>query len=69
MPIQTHLNLPFLEKRLRGYPDQRLVSFVLEGVRLEADVELQTVLVPHLTSLPLGYASVRKEIRRLHEKG
>eukprot|EP00965_Chrysotila_dentata_P178062 5882142-Pleurochrysis_carterae.AAC.1 len=51
-----------------GYPDQRLLSFLFEGVRLEADVKLQTVLVPHLASLPSGYESVRKEIRRLHSK-
>eukprot|EP00965_Chrysotila_dentata_P010433 339734-Pleurochrysis_carterae.AAC.2 len=37
--------------------------------RVEADVELQTVLVPHLTSLPPRYASVKKEIRRLRVKG
>eukprot|EP00965_Chrysotila_dentata_P072166 2385234-Pleurochrysis_carterae.AAC.1 len=40
----------------------------MDGVRLEADVELQTVLIPHLTSLPAGYESVRKEILRLHSK-
>lgn len=48
------------------YPDQTLISYLLEGVRLDADVELQLVLVPHLTSLPLGFASVEKELRRLH---
>ncbi|KAL3892534.1 MAG: hypothetical protein SGPRY_015040, partial [Prymnesium sp.] len=48
------------------YPDQTLVSYLLEGVRLYADVELQLVLVPHLTSLPMGFASVEKELRRLH---
>ena len=37
-----------------------------QGVRLDADVELQSVFVPHLGSLPLGYASVAKELRRLH---
>eukprot|EP00965_Chrysotila_dentata_P072482 2394584-Pleurochrysis_carterae.AAC.1 len=67
-PIETHLNLAYIERRMRGYPDQRLVSYLLEGVRLEADVELQTVLIPHLTSLPAGYDSVRSEILRLHGK-
>ena len=64
-PIDTHLNLGFLRRRLRSYPDQYLVSNILEGARLDADVELQSVFVPHLVSLPLGYASVGKEIRRL----
>lgn len=57
-----------LMRRLwRRIPDQALLSYLLEGVRLEADVELQIVLVPHLTSLPLGFASVEKEIRRLQQ--
>ncbi|KAL3918049.1 MAG: hypothetical protein SGPRY_006156 [Prymnesium sp.] len=51
------------------YPDQALLSYLLEGVRLEADVELQLVLVPHLTSLPMGFTSVEKELRRLHGLG
>ena len=42
---------------------------MLEGVRFDADVELQTVLVPHLISLPLGFSSVRKELYRLADKG
>ena len=53
----------------RDYPDQNVVSHLLEGVRFQADVELQTVLVPHLISLPLGFASVRKELYRLQKNG
>ena len=68
-PIESHLNLTYLHARLQHYPDQTLVSNVLEGVRLDADVELQNVLVPHLSSLPFGYASVEKELRRLHGLG
>ena len=49
----THLDLAYLERRLRHYPDQFLAANILEGVRLDADVELQSVWVPHLTSLPL----------------
>ena len=64
-PINTHLNLEILASRLERYPDQTLVANLLEGVRLDADVELQTVLVPHLVSLAKGFASVEKEIRRL----
>ena len=59
----------YLESRLRHYPDQYLAANILEGVRLDADVELQSVWVPHLTSLPFGYASVGKELRRLRSLG
>ena len=65
----THLDLAYLEGRLRHYPDQYLAANILEGVRLDADVELQSVWVPHLTSLPFGYASVGKELRRLRSMG
>ena len=65
----THLDLGYLESRLRHYPDQYLAANILEGVRLDADVELQSVWVPHLTSLPFGYASVGKELRRLRSLG
>ena len=54
---------------MHDYPDQNMLSHLLEGVRFEADVELQTVLVPHLISLPLGFASVRKELYRLEKNG
>lgn len=47
------------------YPDQTLLSYLLEGIRLDADVELQLVMVPHLTSLPMSFASVEKELRML----
>lgn len=61
------LNRPLMRRLWYRIPDQELLSYLLEGVRLEADVELQIVLVPHLTSLPLGFASVEKEIRRLQK--
>jgi hypothetical protein len=54
---------------LEGYPDQNLVANILDGIRFEADVELQTILVPHLISLPKGFESVRKELYRLSEPG
>ena len=68
-PFESDLNLELFRRRLHGYPDQTLVANLLEGARLDADVELQTVLVPHLTSLPKGFASVEKELRRLHAMG
>lgn len=66
-PISSNLSLSFLSDELFHYPDQELYSHLLDGVSLEADVELQTVLVPHLTSLPRGFASVAKELRRLQK--
>ena len=73
LPIKSGLNLDrdnprSLASRLRDHPDQRLFSFVTEGVRFEADVELQSVLVPPLISLPKGFESVRKELYRLHAR-
>ena len=68
-PFETHLNLEYLRRRLGEYPDQYLVANLLEGVRLDADVELHSVFVPHLSSLPLGFASVRKEVDRMHALG
>ena len=58
----------FLAERLANYADQNLVANILEGVRFDADVELQAVLVAHLISLPLGFDSVRNELYRLGEK-
>ena len=69
LPLDSNLNLHRLRARLHGYPDQNLVSNLLEGIRFEADVELQTVLVPHLISLPMGFTSVRNELYRLQTLG
>ena len=69
LPLDSNLDLSRLRARLQGYPDQNLVSNLLEGIRFEADVELQTVLVPHLISLPMGFTSVRNELYRLQTLG
>lgn len=45
------------------------MAYLTEGVRLDADVELQAVLVPHLMSLSRGFRSVDAEIRQLEVKG
>ena len=58
-----------VRRRLEHYPDQFLISNLLEGARLDADVELQFVLVPHLTTLPFGFESVEKEVNRLEAYG
>ena len=47
------------------YPNQPILSFIVDGVRPIADVELQTVLVPHLMSLANGFESVVKELKRM----
>ena len=39
-PFDTHLNLELFPRRLHSYPDQTLLANLLEGVRLDADVEL-----------------------------
>jgi hypothetical protein len=67
--IRSDLNLGYLKRRLASYPNQKLAGFLLDGIQLEADVELQSVFVPHLVSLPNGFASVGKELRRLRGKG
>ena len=67
--ITTQLNRAYLAHRLRHYPDQRLVSNLVFGVRLEADIELNAVLMPHLVSLPLGFDSVGNELRRMRGLG
>ena len=69
LPLESHLDLDYLRQRLGTFPDQRLVAYLLEGVRMEAYVELQSVWVPHLLSLSDGYDSVRKELARLQARG
>ena len=72
VPLDFHadldhtLNVEFFTRELSDYPNQRLLSMIQEGVRYLADVELQGVFIPHLTSLPKGFASVHKEFKRLH---
>lgn len=60
-PFSTHLNLDWLRARLRSYPDQTLLANLLEGVRLDADVELQSVFIPHLASLPAPRLRLSRE--------
>ena len=64
-PLEHTLNTDYFRRRLRDYPNQRILSFIVEGVRPRADVELQTVLVPHLMSLANGFDSVVKELKRM----
>lgn len=64
-PLEHTLNVNYLLDRLHDYPNQQLLGFIAEGMRPWADVELQTVLVPHLMSLAKGFQSVVKEIQRM----
>ena len=38
---------------------------LVDGVQYRADLDLQFVFGPHLTSLPLGFGIVEKELKRL----
>ena len=71
-PLETDFNIKegsFLQVKLQDYPDQRLASNVLEGIRLEADLEMQIVLSPQLISIGEGYDSVQKTVRELKSMG
>ena len=65
----TRLDLAYLERRLRHYPDQSLAANILEGVRLDAVSSCSPC--GYLTSprSSSGYASVGKELRRLRSLG
>ena len=68
-PLNPTLNADFFERELRDYPNQRILGMIVDGVIYQADVELQTIFVPHLTSLPKGFGAVSKELKRLAAKG
>ena len=42
---------------------------LVDGVQYQADLRLQFVFGPHLTSLPAGFLSVEKELKRLLKQG
>ena len=68
-PIFSHLDLEYLREQLADWPDQELVSFLVEGVRYKADVDFQIVLLPHLISLKEGCGSLLKEVDKYAEAG
>jgi hypothetical protein len=47
----TQFNLGYIQARLERYPDQELVSHLVLGVRMLAEIDLQLVLLPHLLSM------------------
>ena len=70
-PIKTHLNLSFIrsiKRRFPSYPDQEIFDHLLFGVRFKTPQVHQMLLQPHLSSLPLGFAKVHKELLRLVDK-
>ena len=67
--ISTDWDLEYLRRRFDGYPDQRLASNILQGVRLEADTELTTVVNPPLASIAAGFDSVPATVRELKHRG
>lgn len=64
----TDWNMEYLRPKLKNYPDQRLASNALEGIRLEADVPLISIFNPPLQSIGDGYDSVQKTVRELRDQ-
>jgi hypothetical protein len=61
--ISSDWNNDYIEERLLGsdkWPDQQVVDMVLHGVRYQANVDMQIVLCPHLSSLALNVEEVEK---------
>lgn len=67
-PLESHLNLKLLDDLLESYPDQELRVHLTKGISSKTDLPLQTVLFPHLTSLPAGADKVEKEILKFEAK-
>ena len=75
-PLRTTLETFSIQKAFPGgwgvdrpglaWPDQRLLSYLAEGVRFEVSdvLPLQIVLFSHLESAPKGFASLQREVRR-----
>ena len=66
-PISSDFDLDELARRFVGYADQRLASNILQGVRLEADLDLVSQFNPQLASIGAGYDSVQKTVRELRD--
>ena len=68
-PPISDLNSAYINSKFSSWPDQELISMLVYGVHLKADVPLQFVFCSHLVSLPEGFASVDSEILQFIEKG
>ena len=65
----SDLNNDFIMESLSSWPDQELVGFLIDGVQFRANLPLQIVLGPHLSSLTNAWGSVDSEIVRLESLG
>ena len=61
----SQLNSDFVESALASWPDQEMVGMLTGGVQFKANLPLQFVFGPHLTSLPVAYSNVQVELLRL----
>ncbi len=74
LPPNSDLNAAYILEQfgpagVSPWPDQELVSQVVNGVQFRAHMPLQIVMLPHLVSLPLGFTSVDKEVTDFVERG
>ena len=67
--LQPTLNAAFFARELKDYPNQRILGMIESGVVYMADVEMQGVFIPHLTSMPKGFKAITKELHRLQKLG
>ena len=68
--IDTHLDVGYLGELLADCRDRDMVSQVTDtGANCSAEVAMQIVLQPHLTTLAPGYTRVDKELKRLEGEG
>ena len=49
---------------MAGHPDQELLSGLVHGIRFQAEIDEQFVMLSHLWSLAMAFDSVQSEIRR-----
>ena len=67
--LDTHLNLEFIAELAQTSPDKALFDALLHGITFRAEVPLDGVFMPHLTSLSAGLTKVDKEFDRLAAQG
>jgi hypothetical protein len=55
--------------RISPWPDQELVSRVVQRVQLRAQMPLRVIMLPHFVSLPLDFTSEDKEVNGFVVRG
>ena len=69
-PLESHLDLPGIRDYLSKCRDRSVVDMVtLRGCTFSANVEYQLVILPHLISMPPGFALTSQELTRLEKEG